>query len=60
MKALYHYLTGREVNPLKKKQAITVIAIKAIKVILALVKKGEMYDSSKVLGEYRLKQIKAA
>lgn len=60
MKALYHYLTGRKVNPLKKKQAITVIAIKVIKVIMTLVKKGEMYNSNKVLGEYRLNQIKAA
>lgn len=60
MKVLYHHLTDRKVNPLKKKQAVTVIAIKVIKVILTLVKKGEMYDSNKVLGEYRLNQIKAA
>lgn len=60
MKMLYHHLTDRKENPLKKKQAVTVIAIKVIKVILTLVKKAEMYDGSKVLGEYRLNQIKAA
>jgi len=60
MKLMYHYLTNRKENPLCKKQALVVISIKIIKVILALVKKGQMYDVEKVLGEYRVAQIKAA
>ncbi|MGE5615151.1 MAG: transposase, partial [Bacillota bacterium] len=60
MKLLYQYLTGRKENPLCKKQALVVISIKIIKVILALINKGQMYDAGKVLGEYRVAQIKAA
>lgn len=60
MKQLYHYLTGRKENPLCKKQALVVIAIKIIKVVLALANKGQMYDGKKVLGDYRTNQIKAA
>lgn len=60
MKLLYHYLTDRKENSLCKKQALVVISIKIIKVILALVNKGQMYDAGKVLGEYRAAQIKAA
>lgn len=60
MKTLYHYFTDRKDNPLKKKQALVVICVKIIKVIFTLVKKGIKYDSNKVLGEYRVNQIKAA
>jgi len=60
MKLLYHYLTDRKENPLCKKQALVVVSIKIIKVIMALVNKEQMYDAEKVLGEYRLAQIKAA
>lgn len=60
MKLLYHYLTDRKENPLCKKQALVVIAIKIIKVLLALVNKQQVYDAEKVLGEYRITQIKAA
>lgn len=60
MKLLYHHLTDRKENPLCKKQALVVIAIKIIKVILALVNKQQVYDAEKVLGEYRITQIKAA
>lgn len=60
MKALYQYLKTRKENPLKGKQALVVIAKKVIKIIFALIKKQEMYQSSLVLGEYRLNQIKVA
>jgi len=60
MKALYHYLIDRKNNPLSKKQALVVIAIKIIKVIMALVNKEQMYNSEKVLGDYRKEQIKVA
>ena len=43
-----------------QKQALVVIAIKIIKVLLALVNKQQVYDAEKVLGEYRITQIKAA
>lgn len=59
-KQLYHYLTKRKENPLKKKQALIVIATKLIRVMFALITKEEFYDPAKVLGAYREEQIKAA
>lgn len=58
-KQLYRYLTKRPLNPLKKKQALIVIATKLIKVIFSLIKSKELYDSKKVLGSYRQMQIAA-
>ena len=49
MKALYTYLKTRRENPLEKKQALVVVAVKVIKIIFALVKKKEEYDAKKVL-----------
>jgi transposase len=57
-KALYNYFLRRRENPLEKKQALIAISIKLIRVMFALAKKKEKYDSQKVLGEYRMKQIK--
>jgi transposase len=58
-KQLYSYLTKRQSNPLKKKQALVVIAIKLIKIMISLIKHKELYDSTKVLGSYRQMQIAA-
>lgn len=59
-KQLYQYLLKRRVNPLKKKQALVMIATKLLRVIFTLCSKKEMYDSSKVLGLFREDQLKAA
>jgi transposase len=59
-KQLYQYLISRRQNPLKRKQAIVVVAIKLIRVILALIQKKESYDPGKVLGVYRETQLKKA
>ena len=58
-KQLYKHLTKRQQNPLKKKQALIVIATKLIRVIFTLTKNKELYDSKKVLGSYREMQLAA-
>ena len=60
MKELYAYLKTRPNNPLKKKQALIVIAKKAITVIYNLVKKKTEYRAELVLGEFRKNQINRA
>ena len=60
MKELYAYLKTRPNNPLKKKQALIVIAKKAITVIYNLVKKKTEYRAELVLGEFRKNQMKQA
>lgn len=59
MKTLYNYLRTREKNPLKQKQALVVIAEKAVRVMFNLMINKNNYDETKVLGEFRLKQIAA-
>lgn len=58
--ALYRYLRTRRENPLAGPQALVAVACKLLRVIFALVKKREMYDPQKVLGDYRKQQIEAA
>lgn len=58
-KELYQYLITRQQNPLKKKQALIVIATKLIRVIISLIKHKRLYDSKQVLGTYREMQIAA-
>ena len=60
MKALYAYLKTRPNNPLKKKQALVVIAKKAITIIYNLIKKKSKYRADLALGEFRQNQIKQA
>jgi len=60
MKELYQYFKTRQNNPLKKKQALVVIAKKIITVIYNLVKKQTEYRPELVLGEFRKSQIKQA
>lgn len=60
MKALYAYLKTRPNNPLKKKQALIVIAKKVISVLYNLVKKKTEYRAELVLGEFRKSQMKQA
>lgn len=48
-KALHHYYTTREVNPLKKKQSLIALCCKLIRVLFALGKKKTPYDGRKLL-----------
>lgn len=58
MKALYHYLKNRPVNPLKKKQALVVISKKIITIIHSLLKKQTQYQPELVFNQFRLNQMK--
>ena len=60
MKALYHHLTKRKVNPLKGKQALVVVSKKIITVIYCLFNKQESYDPARVLGAVRQELMAAA
>lgn len=60
IKVLYNYLKTRPNNPLKKKQALVVVAKKAITIIYNLIKKQSEYKAELVLGEFRKNQIKQA
>lgn len=53
MKELYHHLRTRDVNPLKKKQALVVISKKIVTIIYSLIKKQESYNPALVFGEVR-------
>jgi transposase len=55
---IYRYLITRRQNPLRSKQALIAVAMKLIRVIWTLTIKKVTYDPSKVLGEYRLGQLK--
>ncbi len=53
MKELYRYLTTRQANPLKKKQALVVVSKKIITVIYSLLKKRETCRPELMLGAVR-------
>jgi len=48
IKKLYQYLTTRLNNPLARKQALIAVAVKLMKIMLAVCKKQEIYDPDKV------------
>ena len=58
-KKLFEYFKTRKKNPLKGTQAVIAIAMKFLRVLHYVVVNEVMYDSSKVLGEYREHQIAA-
>ena len=60
MKQLYHYLKHRQDNPLRKKQALIVIAKKMITMIFSMLKHGTQYCPDKVFGATRLSMLQAA
>jgi transposase len=60
MKELYHHLTKRGKNPLKKKQALVVVSKKIITVIYSLLKKRDTYKPELVLGRVRREMLMAA
>ena len=47
--SIHHYYTTRENNPLKKKQSIIAMACKLIRVFYAIIVKGGVYSSEKML-----------
>ena len=57
MKAYYEHLKTREANPLKRKQALVVVAKKIITIIYKLVTKKIKYDSNLVFNNYVSRQI---
>ncbi len=60
MKAFYRYMTTRQENPLAGKQALIAVAVKMIKVMLAVCKKREYYDGSKVGNGHQEAGLQAA
>jgi len=60
MKELYNHLKTRKNNPLKKKQALVVIAKKIITIIYSILKKNESYKPELVLGQVRQEMLLAA
>lgn len=52
-KALHHYYTTREENPLKKMQSLIAISCKILRVIYAILTKGTEYDPVKMLADIR-------
>lgn len=52
-KAIHHYYTTRDRNPLKKKQSIVALSCKLIRVFYAILTKGVAYDPEKLLGDIK-------
>lgn len=59
-KALYNHFKTRQVNPLKKKQALVAVSCKLLRVMFTLATERKMYDPSKVLGPAREAQEASA
>ena len=59
-KELHEYYTTREVNPLKKKQSLVVIACKLLRVIFAILKSGARYDPEKMLRDIKRRKAQAS
>lgn len=57
---VYGYYITRDTNPLKKMQALMVIACKLLRVLYAMLTKGIKYDPGKLLGDIRRPGKKAA
>lgn len=57
---LHQYYTGREINPLKKKQSMIVLCCKLIRIFFAILKKGVKYDPSKMLNDIKRPELQEA
>jgi len=57
IKAFYEHLKNREKNPLKRKQALVVVAKKVLTIIFKLVIKKQAYNKAAVFGTFRTQQI---
>lgn len=51
--ALHVYYTTRKENPLKKKQSLTALCCKLIRVVYTLITKGVEYEPTKLMGDIR-------
>jgi transposase len=59
--ALHHYYTGREDNPMKKKQSIIVLCCKLVRVLFAIMTNNIEYDGDKLMKDInRSTAVKAA
>ena len=52
-RGVYEYYLTREVNPLKKMQALMAVACKFLRVLYAMATKGTAYDPGRILGDIR-------
>lgn len=59
-KALHHYYTTRNRNPLKKKQSIIALCGKLIRILFTLGTKQKEYDANDVIGPVRQAQMQVA
>ena len=59
-KTLHVYYTMRPDNPLKKMQSLIVIACKILRVIFAILRKGQKYDPAKMLRDIKHPAVVAA
>lgn len=50
-KEIYSYYLTREKNPLKKMQALMAVACKLLRILYALITKGEKYNASRITGD---------
>ena len=50
---IHRYYTSRETNPLKKKQSLTVLSNKLIRVFYTILKHGTDYDPNKLTSDIR-------
>lgn len=57
---LHRYYTGREVNPLKKKQSVVAICCKLIRIFYAILAKGIVYDGAKMQADIHRPSLQAA
>ena len=57
---VYEYYLTREVNPLKKMQALMAVACKFLRVLYAIVTKGTAYAPGRILGDIRRPEKKTA
>lgn len=60
IKELYNYFKTRPGNPLKPKQAMIAVCNKLIRIMHSLATQNVVYDSEKVLGQFRELQLKEA
>ena len=51
--SIYNYYIERKDNPLKKKQALTVICCKMIRIFFTILSKGIKYDETKMITGYK-------
>ena len=58
-KQLYEYMRTRAINPLKKKQAVIVVAKKIITILHVTIIKDKQYTVDKVFGAVRKEMLAA-